>query len=128
VRRAYASFTLAAELLITETIAMFKLPSGSRVLDCRLIAPSDGTTGQLDVGWIANGVDAADDDGFIEGATAGATGGDTGAAAVDSKMPATRPGWNKKFGAETEIQITALEATTASNTDKYQLEILYIVD
>jgi len=124
VRRAYAEYTLLAELLITETISMLKLPAGARVVDSRISAPSDGTTGQLDVGWIDNGSDGADDDGLFDGLSEA----DTGGGAVDSKIASTSAGYNKKFSKETEFQITALEATTASTGDTYKLEVYYIVD
>lgn len=124
VRRSYDSYTLGAELSINDTIRLFKLPKGARLVDARLVAPSDGTTGQLDVGWEANGVDAADQDGIF----AGASEGDTGGGAVDSKLAGTAAGWNKKFGAETEILITAAEATTASNGDTIEVEVFYIVE
>jgi|GEM_PF-1519784 len=123
-RRLYDEYVLVGEASIADVVKLFKLPSGARVHNARFVAPSDGTTGQWDIGWELNEAgDAADADGFIAGASA-----DTGAGAVDFKMLATRPGWNKKFGAETQVVLTCLEATTASLGDTLKLEVLYTVN
>ena len=124
VRRMYDSITLGAEVALNDTITAGVLPSGARVIDARFIAPSDGTTGQYDFGWLSNGTDAADQDGFF----AGASELDTGGGAVDAKMLGTAAGYNKKFAAETTVQFLAVEATTASSGDLLQWEIEYIVD
>ncbi len=124
-RRIYDSFTLSAELLITETISAGKLPPGAKLVDARFVAPSDGTSGQYDMGWLSNGVDAADDDGIFDGATEC----DTGAGAVDAKMKGVSAGWNFQFAdVETEIVITVLEATTASVGDVLEWELIYAVE
>ena len=121
VRRAYDSITLSAELTTADTIDMMKLPAGARVVDARFIAPSDGTSGQYNIGWTSNGTDAADADGLFALA-------DTGAGAVDSKIGGTLAGYNKKFAAETLIQISVAEDTTASSGDTLELEVFYVVD
>lgn len=124
VRRAYDSYTLAAEATTADTIDMMKLPKGARIVDARFIAPSDGTTGQWNVGWTDNGTDGADADGLFIGSSAG----DTGGGAVDSKLLGTRPGYNQKFSEETLIQLACAENTTASDGDTLELEVFYIVD
>lgn len=125
VRRMYDEFTLSGELSLNDEILMMKLPPNAQLVDARLVAPSDGTTGQYDVGWNTNGVDAADQNGIF----AGATEGDTGGGAVDSKLLGTAAGYNKKFAAaETQIKLFVIEATTASDTDVLQLEVYYLVD
>ncbi len=124
VRRHYDSYTLLGEASIGDFIEFGKLPKDAKVIDARVIGPSDGTTGQLDVGWKSNGTDAADQDGLF----AGATEVDTGAGAVDSKMLATAAGYNKAFAAETTLIGEYVEATTASTGDVIQLEVFYVVD
>jgi len=124
VRRAYASITLAAELAVDDVIKFCKLPAGAYLVDARLIAPHDGTSGIVNVGWEANGVDAADEDGIFIGASEG----DLGAAALDAKLLGTAPGYNKKFGAETIISAKCTEVTAASTGDKIQLELFYVLD
>ena len=124
VRRAYDSYTLAAEASISDEILMMKLPSGAKLVDARLIAPSDGTTGQWDAGWDAAGSVAADQNGIFEGATEG----DTGGGAVDSKLAGDRAGYNQEFDAETQLKLTCIEATTASSGDVLELEVFYVVD
>lgn len=124
VRRLYDSITLAAELALNDIVKAGVLPKGAKVIDARFIAPSDGTTGQYDLGWASNGVDAADQDGLF----AGATELDTGGGAVDAKMLGTAAGFNKEFGAETELEFTMVEATTASTGDLVQWEVFYVVE
>ena len=123
-RRLYDSITLSAELALNDTILAGVLPSGAKIMDARFIAPSDGSTGQYDFGWQSNGTEAADANGLFDGATEL----DTGAGAVDAKMLGTAAAYNTKFSAETTLEILVVEATTASNTDKLQWEIIYLVD
>ena len=125
VRRLYDSITLSAELLLADVIKAGVLPAGAKIIDARVIAPNDGTSGQLDFGWASNGVDAADQDGLM----AGATEFDFGGGAIDSKMLGVAAGYNKEFAAvETELELTCIEASTASTGNKIQWEVYYIVD
>lgn len=124
VRRAYDSYTLAAEASIADLILMMKLPAGAKIVDARVIAPTDGTSGQWDVGWAAAGTVLADQNGLF----AGAAEVDTGAGAIDSKLLGVAPGYNQEFDAEVQIQLYCLEATTASDTDVIELEVFYVVD
>ena len=101
------------------------LPSGAKLVDARIIFPADSAGGQLDMGWASNGVDAADQDGLFLGASEG----DIGAgAAIDNKLNGFRPGFNKEFGAETELEFTCLEASTDSSGNLLQWEVYYIID
>lgn len=123
-RRIYDSITLSAELSLNDVIYAAKLPPGAKLIDARFVAPSDGTSGQYDMGWLSNGTDAADQDGLFAGATL-----DTGAGAVDAKMAGTAAGWNKEFAdVETDIVITVIEATTASSGDTLKWEIEYVIE
>lgn len=124
VRRLADSITLSAEAALNDVIKAGVLPKGAKVVDARFVAPSDGTSGQYDFGWASNGSDAADQDGLF----AGATELDTGAGAVDAKMLGTAAGYNFEFAAETELEFTVVEATTASSGDLLQWEVYYLVD
>jgi hypothetical protein len=101
------------------------LPKGARVLDVKVKCPSLGTTGIFDIGYLANGVDAADPDAFAVGLDAGGQavlGGPTLAAA----------GIHKKFTAETQVSGIFTEATTtaaaSTTTTPLSVAISYIVD
>lgn len=125
VRRMYDSIVLGAELALNDVIKAGVLPANAKIIDARIIAPNDGTSGQLDFGWASNGSDAADQDGIM----AGATEVDFGAGAVDAKMLGTAAAYNKEFAAfETELELFCVEASTASSGNTIQWEVYYIVD
>lgn len=126
IKRAYASYTVpsANELTTSDELYLMKLPKGARVIDGAVNAESDGTTGQFNIGWQANGSDAADADGFFVGSTSV----DVGAGAVDVKMPKTRPGYNKKFAAETIVSLVPAEDTTDYGTKVIEVELWYVLD
>jgi hypothetical protein len=124
VRRAYASITLAAELAVADLVDFMKLPKGARIVDARVKAVNDGTSGILDIGWPTNGSDAADQDGIFVGATSV----DFGAGAIDSKMVATVAAYNKKLAEETIIQGYCTEVSVASTGNAIELEVYYILD
>lgn len=126
------SYTLEAEAALDDRINMFKIPKGARVIEMFISAPSDGTSGQYDVGWLAseeeddNGspVVAADPDGFYAGSVA-----DTGGGALARlAMAATAAGYRKKFAAEVQVQLDVVEATTASTGDTILLEAYIVVE
>lgn len=127
VRRMYASITLAAELSVSDIIAIGKLPKGARVCDARAIAPVDGggtPAGIANIGWAANGSDAADADGLFIGASEF----DFGAGAIDNKLLGTAAGYNKKFAEETEIQAVVTEASAGSTGNVLEFEVFYVLD
>ena len=123
-RGAYDSITLGAEVALNDVIYIAQLPKGAKLIDARVVMPSDGTSGQYDIGWLSNGSDAADQDGIF----AGATEVDSGAGAVDAKMLGTAAGYHKEFANATDIVATCIEATTASSGDKLQFELEYVVE
>lgn len=118
-----AVFTYSSEAALNETVEFFRLPKGARVLYCRCIAESDGTTGQLDIGWDAgvNSLETADADGFFAGATI-----DTGAGAVDQVLDDASAGFMKEFADEVRVIANHIEATTASDTNTVELIIYYV--
>ncbi len=98
-----------------------KLPKGARVLEAQLVSPSLGTTGIMQLGFLANGVDAEDLDAFIVSA-------DAGGQAVKALIPAGAAGLHKKFEAETQLVINFTEASDAANGDKISVAIHYVMD
>ena len=122
-RRLYDSYLLAAEITTADTIVAGVLPKGAKIVNARFVAPTDGTTGQYELGWQANGVDAADADGLFAAAEI-----DTGGGAIDSKMLGTANGWNKEMGAETTLEISVAENTTASDGDLLEWEVIYVIE
>jgi hypothetical protein len=71
----WGTYNAATALVINDTIAICTIPANTYVLDGYLVGQDieTGTTMELDVGFAANGVDAADPVGFIDsGALAGA--------------------------------------------------------
>lgn len=121
VRVAYDEITFEANVLaISDVVKLFKIPKGARVLGFRAVGASLGTTGILDFGYAANGVDLADPDAFISGLDLG------GARA--SKVDTTEEGIGKKFEAETEIQAVFTEASDGALGDKLQAWCYYVLD
>lgn len=116
-----ASYTVptADELATTDTLFLGKLPAGARVVDAKIVCPATGATGILDVGYQANGVDAADLDGFIDGV-------DPGAAAVCANGNGVAIG--KKFSVETNVVLTPTEITADAGTKTIVVVISYVVE
>jgi hypothetical protein len=118
---AYDEYTSTGAIAINDVINVMKLPAKARVISTVLSSTDLGTVGTLTVGWAANGVDAADDDGLL-------TTVDVNAAAIKvgdiEQVP--QAGTFKQFGAETQIQIKATAATDAAGTIK--IGIMYVVD
>ncbi len=108
VKHMYMSFTGAAELGTSDTLYLGKIPAGSRVVECKVRCPATGATGTFDIGYQANGVDAAALNGFVVAAN-------PGAAAVYAAGNGAAMG--KKFTAETDVVLTP-SAATASFTGK----------
>lgn len=95
------------------------LPKNARVLEVKVFCDSLGTTGIMEVGYEANGVDNADTDGFIDAADAG---GQAVHAVGDG------PAIGKKFTAETQVIATMTEASDGASGDKARFMVFYIVD
>jgi hypothetical protein len=115
----YDEYTLLADAANLDTIDLgAKLPKGARVTSCVLKAPDLGGTGTMDVGYLANGVDAAALTGFIAA-------GDTSGQA--SQISGSGASIGKKLGAETTVRAT-FNGVTASATGKtVQVWVHYIV-
>ena len=124
--------TLTRELTTADVINLFKIPKGARVVQMFVTAPTDGTTGQYNIGWLASSalndagvaLELADPDGFYVNTVA-----DTGAGALARlSMAATAAGYRKKFAAEVQVQAAVVEATTASTCDTILLEAYIVVE
>lgn len=123
VRRAYDEYVIpAADELGTSAVVQFmKLPKGARIVDARWIGPNI-TAGAANVGWAANGVDDADNDGLFAAAVTAMS------AAKDLKLTAVADGYNKKFGAETQLQAAISTLTDGGGDEKIALEVFFVVD
>lgn len=113
------TWTPAAEIDVTDTLYLGKLPAGARVLSFFSVVPATGATGQYDIGYQANGVDDADLDGFVDGI-------DPGAAAVAAFGVGTKIG--KKFTVETTVVLTPAEITATATAVAHIFIIQYVVD
>lgn len=105
-------YSLSAALTAADVILCPKLPAGALVLDAYIRSGDMGGTGQFSVGYLANGTDAADADGFINNV-------DAGDAAAFKRVTgdAAETGILKRFASETQVSITVEETTTAISGD-----------
>lgn len=110
----YDEYTFTADLAVNDVINMFKLPAGCRVVDMGIDSPDldSQSAGALTVGWAANGVDNADDDGFIttqDVHTAGKT------SLMSALLRSNAPGKLKEFTVETQVQVKISGETDATS-------------
>ena len=120
VKNLYADFVLTEVFAIGDIAKIGKLPKGARVIEAIVLSPADAT-GEYDLGWAANGVDAADPNGFVDAAM------DTTAQLKKSSAAANNAGLYKTFGAETEVQLVGTAATTGtSGTIKVHLQYVLV--
>lgn len=133
VKCAYGTYTIAANVEDGDIFEMLKLPKGAVVISGHLYA-GDLDTGvesiDMDVGWAANGVDAADPDGF---GNFGVWTGD----AVTGYKPETGTSMPlggvlitagpKTFSADTTIQIEANAAAATFAAGTVSLIIYYLL-
>ena len=130
---AYGIYTIAAVVEDGDIFEMCKLPAGAVVVD-GVFYGDDIDTGtealDMDIGWAANGTDAADPDGF------GNLGLLSGDAVTDIKPEASlwyplggvlRTAGPKTFSAETTIQVEANTASNAGHTGVITVVIYYTV-
>ena len=130
---AYGIYTIAAVVEDGDIFEMCKLPSGAVVVD-GVFYGDDIDTGtealDMDIGWAANGTDAADPDGF------GNLGLLSGDAVTDIKPEASlwyplggvlRTAGPKTFSAETTIQVEANTASNAGHTGVITVVVYYTV-
>ena len=119
VKAAHGTITVEADTEDGDIFQVCKVPAGATVIGGWILA-GDGDTGtealDIDIGWAANGVDAADPDGFgnlgvwTGDATHGASSEVGNQLALGGVLSSVGP---KTFTADTTIQ---LETNTAANT------------
>lgn len=119
VKTLYDEYTFLAEAGTSDVVYLGKLPAGARVVGGKVKCPSTGATGIFDLGYLANGVDAADADGFAAAV-------DPGAAAVLADLNGAAIG--KKFTVETTIVADFSEVTASATGDVLQVWVEYIID
>lgn len=120
VKNLYADFVLTEVFAIGDIAKIGKLPKGATVIEAIIVSPADAT-GEYDLGWAANGVDAADPNGFIDAAM------DTTAQIKKATDAANNAGLFKTFGAETEVELVGTVATTGtSGTIKVQISYVLV--
>lgn len=123
VKTLYDEITFEDDVIaLNSTIDLGKLPKGARVLSAVMKGASTGTTGKFELGYTANGVDAADPDAFIPTGVNLDTGGQA------AQVSGNGDGIGKKFEAETKVQAKVTEATDNAEDVKIQCWIHYIVD
>ena len=128
---AYGSYAIAANVEANDIFEMCKVPAGAVVLD-GFVRADDMDTGaealDMDVGWAANGTDAADADGF----------GNLGvwtADAVTNVRPEVHIYYQfggvlkdgpVTFARETTIQVTAVAAATTFAAGDLTVVVYYV--
>lgn len=126
IKHVFDSYTLPAAILaVNDTIDIFEIPVGARIVEATISCISLGTTGIMDLGWTAstNGTTVADANGFISAS-------DAGGQAVTTQMTAqlAMPGFLKKFdNAGCVIQLIATEASTETAV-VINFSISYVID
>jgi len=131
---ATGTYEIAANVEDGDIFEMCKIPNNAVVVMGWMYGDDLDTgieTIDLDVGWAANGTDAADPDGL------GNFGVITGDAVTGIKPEASiwmplggvlRTGGPKKFSAETTIQVEANAAAATGGTGTLTVVVLYFID
>lgn len=131
--RAWGLYNFTVAAVIADTVAMCKVPAGATVVGGFLRAQDlDSGTGviELDVGFAANGVDAADPVAFIDSGALNGT-------AVTNYLPVAgiyipfagvlQSAGPKTFTAETTIMLKVTAAANAGGTGIVQVHVDYLV-
>ena len=133
VKFAYGTYEIAANVEDGDIFEMCRVPAGALVVD-GFVRADDLDTGtealDMDIGWAANGTDAADPDGF------GNLGVWSGDAVTDIKPEAqifypfngVLKDGPKEFAAETVIQLEANAAANAGGTGTVFVGVYYVLD
>lgn len=116
-------YTAALALQVGDVILGPKIPASSIVTDAKIkINKSLGATGIFDLGYLANGVDAADADAFVKSA-------DAGGQAVLLRAVAGDAGIYKRFSKETQIALICTEVMDGAVLDGViEFEVEYVND
>ncbi len=133
VKCAYGTFAVAANVEDGDIFEMCKVPAGARIVGGYMMAEDLDTgaeTIDLDLGWAANGTDAADPDGL---GNFGVLTGDVSVhmAVAGVYMPLQgllQTGGPKKLSAETTIQVEANAVAATFAAGQLSVVIYYILD
>jgi len=109
-----AKFDIGTALAVNDVVKMVRIPSGATVVDGRLKGTDIDTgteTLDIDWGWAANGVDAADEDGY--GNLGIWTGDSNNDFAMGNDLWTNGP---RTFGAATDIQLDVNAVAAAGGT------------
>lgn len=130
---AYGTYTLAANPTANDVIEFCKLPAGATVIGGYLQGADIDTgieTFDIDIGWAANGTDAADPDGF---GNFGVLSGD----ATAERLPVAgiyvpfvnviQDSGYKTFAAETKVIGTVIAAAATGGTGLLKVVVHYVM-
>lgn len=132
VKFAYGTYELAANVEDGDIFEMCKVPKGAIVID-GFVRADDLDTGtesiDMDVGWAANGSDAADPDGFgnLGVWTGDAVAGIKPEVCIYYPFNGVLKDGPKTFAAETTIQVEANAAANAGGTGTLYVGVYYIL-
>lgn len=131
---AYGTIEITANPVAADVYEMCRLPAGAVVLSGRIYSDDLDTnateTLDLDVGWLANGTDAADPDGF---GNLGVLGTDTVAGikpesgynyALGGVLASEGP---KAFAAETVVAVTCVATAATFAAGTLSVVVFYVV-
>jgi len=123
--RAAAKFTISTALAQNDVVKMLRLPAGATVVEGRLKATDIDTgteTLDIDIGWAANGVDVADEDGY---GNLGVWTGDT-----NNDFPFANDLWTtgpRTFTVPTDIQLDVNAVAAGGGTGVIWMIIDYYI-
>lgn len=128
----YDEYDFSAIIDTTDALYMGSLiPKGARILDVVVKSADLGSTGDINVGWLASAelsagvaVEAADPDGFFAALDVNAAA--NGYGLVESSF-GNNAGLLKKFAAAVQMVIVPSEITTATS-GKIQVAVTYVID
>ncbi len=115
-------YTIPAVIAVGDVILGPMIPASSIVTDAKVKIGACGATGIFDLGYLANGVDAADANAFLVGA-------DAGGQAVLDRAGLAAVGIYKRFTKETQIALVCTEATLIGDVGvQIEFEVEYVND
>jgi hypothetical protein len=108
---------------IADECILAKIPLGAKVYDVRVVTTASGSAGNIKLGWTASadGTEAKDDDGFLDGTVA--LDDDTGSM---WQSPALA-GFLKEFDAEVSVLAT-IDGAAATADAVVHVMVEYVID
>ena len=115
------TITLGAEIGITDSIFMAKIPANAVIVGARMVAPG-GASGTLALGWGAGENEAADADGIFAAIPGNA------AADLTFDLSSSTAAKNKRFSEEVDLILSASVISGGWSGDLVEVELEYIID